>query len=859
MSDRNNSTNVDEDGFNPNEYEEDDDDEQQDIDPRSVSTLYLKEMAQDGFNTPWDKLAEQMDIPRSQADSIIKQLVQTMVGTYREGNFPRRLIDHYNRYAPRPADELTTEDVVVLMKLIDRYVKKIDVKDMAKIHDKMKRLGTIPQQQEQETEGGKPRYDPRDDAVPVPDIPHRRVTYTDSSYNNQQGQGQGQQQGLPPTMGQAPPQQQQQQGGQPQQGDVYSPFENEESLLKYFLEMNYTVRDPQRISRFMMFFRTNKAGFLANPMSLLVALKGMFGDRAAEATMQMFMDARQKLPTTAGSLYRITGASDYKPIIDPASYLGQANPHLAEFMNQYGTGAQFGGQPFPNMPFQGPAEDPLDKELQRLSKIIGMTMMKGMAQPGAGGGAAGGQNGQAYDPSLYDVHEVFDAAGRMTERRLVRKGFPTFPGPTQNPSGADATTQMMMKFMETMLNTANSDRQLIMNKMLSGDNQGGMNSVMETMLKQFAGVMTQQIDPSVALTKYLDLGEKVAALRQQPQKTADERRLEMDFLLAKTEMQNKEAEKQREYERQREEANSADNRYQDTVKQVGDIIKEAAGPAIEIFKNTMGRGLGGGPGMYPPAGYPPQGMPPQQQQQERVIVQQVPVEQQQAQPQQYQQQGQPQYTPEQIRLLQQEQMRQQQEAQRQAEFENRPIDEVIGEIPDDQLEEMARQFGDDMVRMEHTGNKVMAELARRKGRGFTPRRQHVAPIIQAVAEHEHQQQQQQQQYAAQQPYEPEEPSINVFDDEPRNTNATSSAVDFSDSYDDENVRESLKVDGLLSKDDAENEEQIDTDENQSVGVPSSSSMPPTKTREEPPIEEPEPVVEIDESSIVDGSDTVIEQ
>ena len=809
--------------------------EDEPIDERSVATMYLKEIAKDNFATPWDKIAEEMDLPRSRADSIIKQLVQTMVGTHKENNFPTRILEHYNKFAEKESEMLTVEDIVILMRLINRYMEKIKPKDMEKIQDRMQKLS--------DDNSGRPHYkpgmDPQRDAKPVPEIPHTphaRVTMTDS-YNNNSGP--------PASLGQAPNQNQYNQ--QPQQ-DSYSPYESDESLMKYLLEMNYSIRDPDRIRHFLQGFKMNKNDWLANPYKLLVALNSAFPKSAAEATMMQFMDARTKMGNSAASLSQITGASDYKPIIDPRTYLGQVNPAMGDFMNQLGN--QFGINPFGPNPGAGAvnpnqAEDPADKEFNRLTKIMGLSMMRTMAQQSMGQNGQQGQ-GAGMDPSLYDYVDHYDQnTGRFVKREWIRKGFGYGPA-AQSTNPSDKSAEMMIKFMEAMMTTANSDRQLLLQKLLSGDSQGGMASIMETMLKQLAGAMTQTIDPSVALTKYLDLGEKVAALKQQPQKSTEERRLEMDFLLAKQEMAAKEAEKSREFQRQQEEAHNADARYQDTVKEVGSIIKEAAGPAIEIFKNTLGHGLGGQmPGMFPP-GYPPQQQQQQQQQPQRVVVMQPEPQQQQ-----------PQYTPEQIRLLQQqEQMRRAQIAQaqyqqQQEEEDTRPIEQVLAEVPDDQLDEMASRFEGDLTKLEHMGNKVMAERARRKGHGFVPRRDHVAPVVQAIRAHEEEQQQQYQ------PEYPQEESINPFEDvdTTANTSATSSAVDFSDAYNDENVREAMKVDGTLSENDEQNDEYTNINENQSIGVPASASMPPTQSREQ--VQEPE-TIEIDESAMNDG-DTVIEQ
>jgi hypothetical protein len=43
--------------------------------------LYLKTVAEDGYATPYNRIAEEMDIPVSQADAIIKQCVENMTVT----------------------------------------------------------------------------------------------------------------------------------------------------------------------------------------------------------------------------------------------------------------------------------------------------------------------------------------------------------------------------------------------------------------------------------------------------------------------------------------------------------------------------------------------------------------------------------------------------------------------------------------------------------------------------------------------------------------------------------------------------------------------------------------------------------
>jgi hypothetical protein len=194
--------------------------------------------------------------------------------------------------------------------------------------------------------------------------------------------------------------------------------------------------------------------------------------------------------------------------------------------------------------------------------------------------------------------------------------------------------------------------------------------------------------------------------------------------------------------------------------------------------------------------------------------------------------------------------------QQQQQQDNRPIEEQLQEYSDEEVEELAHRAQAELMQLERTGHKILAERAKRKNRGAptptpvaVPERKYVSPIVGDIAQHEQemqQQQYQQQQYQQQQQYEPEEPKVNPFADEEPSPETRPSAVDLTDAYEDEDEQESLRQQGQMpEEDEMQNEEPT-------IGIPSTAVNVP-------PIKEEEPVVEeVNMEDIDTSNEAVIE-
>jgi hypothetical protein len=163
------------------------------------------------------------------------------------------------------------------------------------------------------------------------------------------------------------------------------------------------------------------------------------------------------------------------------------------------------------------------------------------------------------------------------------------------------------------------------------------------------------------------------------------------------------------------------------------------------------------------------------------------------------------------------------------------------------------------MQLERTGHKILAERARRKNRGGAPpaqapvqvpERRYVSPIVNDIAQHEAMQRQQEyeQQLQQQQQFEePEEPKVNPFADEP-SPDTRPSAVDLSNTYDDEDVQESLRHQGQLPPEDEEPTQDISN-----IGIPSTSVRDVGRAPIEEEQQEPEPVIDEVNMEDIDAS------
>lgn len=866
MSDENDAT-IDEE-----EEEQESGEENEEPHPDADKTLLLKELAESP-ETPLEQIADEMGLPFATCEKIVNEFVETMVETAREADFPERLRSVYNRFVEKPRNKLNHKNMVVLLGLIDRFYQKMirekaDARERQKLQKQMVRL-KVPGVQEPQAQQVQQQPEPI----------HQQVVYRDSYVpNNPQYQAQGQ----PPPQGQPQPQQgypipppiQQQQPQGYSTGEL--PYEDEESLMKYLLETNpHTMKEAWKIPNFMLMFRRMKHQLLeGGGYKLLAFLKGTFGPVGGETVFMMYNDTSSQVSHDPSSLYKLTGVGEYDPVRSMAGMIPNMNPQLrAMFENQ----GQFSSSSSPNpAPGNNPInaqEDKFYKSMDIMAKSISMGMMQRMAEANMPGGAMGGTGGGGvagggqFRLEDYDIFEKYDNEGRVVGRQLVRKQMPfmntgygipagnPFAPPQQQDGGKDRNIELIMEFMKMTMNSAEADRRLLMERLIKGDT-GGINEVVGTILKQAVGAMGMQTDPLQGINKALELADTVNKIKgPPPQKSMEERKIEFDYMALTRQMEAEKVEKEREFTRQQAESASADQRMDTVIKEISSAVKEVAGPVIQTLSSTFGQGLAGKmPSMQPGMGMPPNMQRPP----ERVVIREVPV---QAPPQQQQptqfEPPQP-YTQEQIAAMQAEQQRRAQEAQKQQEQQqdNRPIEEQLQDYSDEEVEELAHRAQAELMQLERTGHKILAERARRKNRGgvsttatAVPERKYVSPIVGDIAQHEAMQRQQEyeqqmQQQQQQQYDEPEEPKVNPFADEP-SPETRPSAVDLSNTYDDEDVQESLRHQGQLPPESEEPSQDISN-----IGIPSTSVRDVGRAPIEEEQQEPEEPV-IDEVNMED--------
>jgi hypothetical protein len=845
--------------------------------PHADITLLLKEMAETP-DEPIDKIATEMDIPVPTANAIVKEFVMQLIATHREADFPERMRKHYNSFVKHSKNKLDNHDMITLMGLIKKFHSKLlasqtTQRERDKIDTRMAKLrvpGVIAPQPRLTGQPEEPEEVQQVVQVPIPPTSTQQnmgqsVTFTDTQ---------------PPIQ-----QQQQQQQQQPRQTSDFAPYDNEESLIKFLLESNVRIRDPNRIRNFMQMFRYMKNDLLATPQKLLILLKSSFEPAAAEAVWMMFMDMKAQVSNDSSNLYKLTGASDYRPVnqLNLEQYLGASNPALREMMQSFGQTGQSSspsGNPFGGLglsPQQVAQDAQFDRQLERMQKMITMTLMQNMAnnsvvKPGGSGGLNGEYGLGGVNPNDYDIYEDYGQDGRVTGRRMIRKAGAApwgYPGagtggypPVPQDGKADKSMDMMMEFLKMANQASMQDRQLLIEK-LSKNDQAGLSDIVGTILKQAVGVIGANSDPLQGLNRMMELSDKMNQIRRPEQpKSIEEKKLELDFMIAKKDMEREDRKEERDFMRQQEETRAADDRIGHVIEGLGNVAKDAIGPILQTVTGSFGRGL------VPPGAMPPgaMGMPPQQQLNpnrppEKIIIKEVPQQQPVVQPaynNMYQPPGvAPTYTPDQIAQInaareaqirqEYEQRMQQQQQQQGGGEDNRPIEEQLKEYEDSELETLASQMESQMIQGERAFHKVLAERNKRRIRSGgtpinTPQRNYVAPIVQEIAEHERQQQAAYEQALAQ-ANAPQEPRIDPFADEPteepsepneneyqqppynEDTGSGPATPDLSHAYDNPEVQESLRLAGQL-------QEPYD---DSSFGVPSASSLSP-----EPPAVQPMP-------------------
>jgi len=760
---------------------------------RLDAEFFLKQLVKEP-NIPIETLASEIDppIPVKTAEGILEDCAKLLVGTVKDADYPERVRSFYNNGA-NPEDQLTPQDMMTLLDVVaNKYHSKLMTKKHAdRVGAKMRKMG-LPTTREpseeamQEVPPNSGVIPPAPTPVTASGQPFPPQTTASGQPSNTVWVATDNRASVPYT-----PPQPQQSGPQAQQ--IY---ENEDSLMKFLLEVNHAI-NPQQLSKipyFMMMFRTTKWQWMKNPSKLLMFLKSTFGPVPGETIYVQFMDMKSQVSSDPQNLYRLTGASEYTPL-NPVENLmpnmGGMNPMqgMMNMMNESQEG--YDG-------YESARERRMDRLMERMLKAKYMTIME---QMGTNQNANGNNQNQFFNPYEYDVFEDYDKDGRVIAKRYVRKLNPYGQPMTNGENNGGGMTQTMLELFKLMHGQSQAQNNLLLEKVLtnSSGSNNGINDLLQTVLKQTMGAITQQTDPLAQFNRTLDLGERIYQIRNQNQRpqSIEEKKLELDFLLAKKELESAEGKEQREWTRQQQESENANRNVDTVIKEVGGAVKEIAGPILNTVAAAYGRGLagtGGAPQMDPRMQRPPQ---PQQ-----VIIQQQP-----------QPQGQPSTISE---MMAEEDRRA--EASRRAEEEyrarqnmpqgqpqqeyidNRPVEEQLKDYDDDQLDEMAYRGEVTLQEHERIFNQVMKERARRKGMGVpVPQRKYISPVVNEIAQHE------QQRYAQQPTPESIESKYDVFAPEEQDVNMSEpkpSALDTS-IPDDERIsmstqeREAMQLSGEI--------------------------------------------------------------
>lgn len=802
----------------------------QEEEQRLDATYFLKQLALEP-NVPIETLATDIDppYPVKTAQKIVEDCAKLLVGTIREADYPERIRAYYNKGA-ESEDQLTQQDMMTLLDVItNKYHSKLMTKKHAdQLGAKMKKMG-LPTTREPSAEAMAeiPANSGIIPPAPVQTIQTPTYTATNSPSQNVVWTAADSRAQLPPP---APTSQ----TASSQQAQ--SIYENEDSLMKFLLEINHGI-NPQQLSKipyFMMMFRTTKFQWIKNPSKLLMLLKSTFGLIHGETVFVQFMDMKSQVSSDPQNLYRLTGASEYTPV-NPVENLmpsmgGQANP----IMQGWNAINESGGED----QYENARERRMDRLLERMMKAKYISIMENMGTPQGNGNS---HNEQFFNPYEYDVFEDYDKDGRVIAKRYVRKN----PMGMGMNGGGDKNAELMLNFFKMMHDESTGTNRILLEKVLNGGNNNSMNEIINTVLKQAMGSINEQRDPVAQFNRTLDLGERIAQIRSQNStpKSIEEKKLELDFLLAKEELEGRKAEKTHEWTRQQIEAENSNKNIESVIGGLTGAVKEVAAPIVNTVLATYGRGLAGGM---------PGGQDPRMQQQQRppqqVIIQQPP--QQERQPTIAEVMASEEAEAEKMRRIREaEAARYQNQTYQdgqQQQVDNRPIEEQLKDYDDEQLEEMAYRGQLALTEHERVWAKVMKERARRKGQGVNIPRQHVSPIVEQIAAHE--EAQQSAQYVEQN--QPVEQKYDVFNEADASANVDEPKPFALDT--------SIPANEQVAMSPEEEDELIQTGtiagrQESSMGIPSTTNIAPEPSEEEAlqPVQQQTPakVVEEDEEPI----------
>lgn len=548
---------------------------------------FLREMA--GYpQVDYPIIAKRLNIPPSTARDYLKRYIWGVLHTMNDSDYPRRLMEIYNHdtVAVPPDKALTRKDINHLDPVVNKYArytiehpevvrnKNSDTTEsIRKVPGRATRTVTRTVKEEDEEEEDDDRFDEDDEEE---DISRKNL--------------------MPPVAG-----------------------SNNVQYIYNILKDIPGVTDP-KIRRYLRFFTSNEADYMANPERFMKELKGWFGDGVGEMIFNSFR-------------YGMTAYGK------PGQGIG-VNPYTGQSYSNIGSGATNEWiKNNPNLetyykmniiPYGVPPDSPIaidavnrfherqrkkeedEEEDRNFNRWLKARTAKAM-EDNMGNGSGRGPDMMAMSAlvgqGLVEMQVGMDETGKQMIRYVPRKresnGGGLFGGGGEGGNGNMQLLQTIISGKDQLINT------LIAKSMEQP-------KMMESLLGRF--IQNMDPDPTAQFARMKQLAETLFPQNQNMQNSMEAMRLRLEEVRLNKDMTMADNESKRQWEKDKWEKERQERMEIEASKNTQNIMngilglgKEMLGPAIQLL---TGKGLAGlFPGGMPGQGGMPNPFAGQQQQQ----------------------------------------------------------------------------------------------------------------------------------------------------------------------------------------------------------------------------------------------------